>query len=101
MVDSFPQAYNRCMHETQPAPLNPEGEIVNMDAADSALEESNEVEGSSDPQVVRDVIEKLQSAHESLKDLGSSLGGSVRTKIIALEHEIGRLEQLKKLPTRH
>ena len=87
------------MHEGQSTPLNPEGEIVIMDGAERALMESNEVEESSDPQVVRDVIEQLQSAHESLKDLGPSLGSEVRNMIGTLEHEIGRLKRL--LPTHH
>jgi len=87
------------IYESQSTPLNPEGTVVNMEGAERALEEANEIEESSDPQVVQDVLEQLQSAHDALKDLAPSLGSEVGMMASALEHEIGRLSRI--LPTHH
>lgn len=77
--------------------LNPENHLVNMEVVERALAEANEVEESSDPQVVQDVLEQLQSAYEVLAPLGPGLGIQVETRISALKHEIERLHRI--LPT--
>ncbi len=87
------------IHESPSNPLNPEGHVVNMEGAERALAEANEIEESSDPQVVQDVLEQLQSAHEALETLVPSLGKEVGVMVSALDYEIGRLHRI--LPTHH
>ncbi len=81
------------IHESQSAPLNPEGELLNMESARLALMDAGEIEGGSDLQLVENALEGLESARDALKELSSDFGSEVVEMLTALNHEIERLQK--------